>query len=240
MCQGPGLGIPGADSRKKNPFLTDSEAIIPQCSVYGRRLARIIPPLACALLGCALLRQEPDTGLDRLSGHAIRLKVPFERQAMPDLCGVAAVKMLAGFYQKPLSDGELAGLTEEARGTGGVSGASLKDALEEDGYFVAVFPGTLDRQLSGLYRQVDMGRPAIVMIGEHPRHYCVLTGYDETRSLLVLQDPGRGEVALDLDTFTRLWAESKRFTLLAFPRPPDSRSHAGTPVSGRSGPSSGP
>lgn len=167
--------------------------------------------------GCALLNPAPDTGMGRLSSHAVRLKLVFEAQTAPDLCGVASVDMLTAYFKRPLSPGAILGLKAEADSTGGVSGASLKQVLEEDGYRVAVFPGSLDHGTSGLFRQLDSKLPLIVMTGLKPRHYFVVAGYDETKSMLVLLDPARGQIAVDIQKFSPLWKDANNFTLLAVP-----------------------
>jgi predicted double-glycine peptidase len=93
--------------------------------------------------------------------------------------------------------------------------------LEKQGYFVAVFSGTLDRKVSGLYRHLDLRRPLIVMIegdGPDKNHYVLAVGYDEATDNIVLLDPVRGEIAMPLINFNKVWNKVDNFTMLAVPK----------------------
>jgi ABC-type bacteriocin/lantibiotic exporter with double-glycine peptidase domain len=167
--------------------------------------------------GCAGLAPGPTANLGVLSKNAVRLTLPYEAQTAADLCGIASVDMLTGYYHKPLSAAEQTGLQEEAKTTDGISGATLKATLEEAGYYVAVFQGTLDHQESGLYHQIDLKRPCIVMTGTSPRHYSVAVGYDPDTAMIVLLDPAIGQVAVPVQSFVSDWNQANNFTLLAVP-----------------------
>ncbi len=148
------------------------------------------------------------------------LDLPFESQKTPNLCGFAAVEMLTRYYSVPLNDAERQSLSDEAAKSRGISGAVLKAVLEEAGYFVAVFPGTIDRETTGIYRHLDSHRPLIIMLGTadgKSDHYVLLTGYDPERNLVALLDPARGQLAVPLENFKRSWVLANRFTLLAIP-----------------------
>ena|SRR5581483_3549631 len=171
--------------------------------------------LGIGLAGCATTGPNPASEAPILSKHSVLLELPFEPQKVANLCGVASVEMLTRYYGKRLSDPEAASLRAEAADHKGVSGAFLKKTLEEAGYFVAVFPGTLDRSATSLYNHLDLRRPLIVMFGSGPRHYAVVTGYDPDGGLLVLLDPARGQVAVPIQDFLKVWKEAHYFTLLA-------------------------
>ena len=176
-----------------------------------------IPVLvALAVAGCSVLPISADDG-PKLLPAVKSLAVPFERQNSANQCGLACVDTLTRFYYKPLSAAEQDGLREEAGTADGISGASLKAALEEAGYFVVVFPGTLSHLDSGLYHQVDMGRPSLVMTGAGPRHYCVVVGYDENEDTVTLLDPALGPRTLAAPDFLRIWKQANKFMLLALP-----------------------
>ena len=184
---------------------------------YSRYLAPGCLLLGAILAGCAGGGHGPGQGLGRLTKNARVLEAPVELQAAPNLCGVAALDMLTGYYGRPLKAGELEGLKDEAAATDGISGATLKAVLEEAGYFVAVFAGTLGREESGLYHHLDLKRPLIVMTRKQPRHYWVAVGYDETAGMLVLLDPASGKLAMPTADFMPAWKEANFFTLLAIP-----------------------
>jgi ABC-type bacteriocin/lantibiotic exporter with double-glycine peptidase domain len=167
-------------------------------------------------LGCAA-----NSGLRTLSDRAVLLDLPVVRQTSANLCGEVALEMLTRYYNAPLTGQQETRLKEEAKKEKGIPGSTLKKVLEEQGYFVAVFSGTLDRKVSGLYRHLDLRRPLIVMIGgEGPdrNHYVLAVGYDEPTDVLVLLDPVRGEIAMPLPNFRKAWGKVDNFTLLAVPK----------------------
>jgi hypothetical protein len=120
-----------------------------------------------------------------------------------------------------LTDKQEARLKKEADKEKGLPGAVLKKALEERGYFVAVFSGSLDRKVSGLYHHLDLKRPLIVMIegaGKDRNHYVLAVGYDEGTDAIVLLDPVRGEIAMPVINFRKVWNKVDNFTMLAMPK----------------------
>ena len=175
------------------------------------------------LAGCATTGQNPSSGIQLLSKHAVLLKLPFEAQKIQNLCGLASVEMVTHYYGKRLSEAQAAVLRKEAKENNGISGAFLKKILEEAGYFVAVFPGTLDRGEASLYNHLDLKRPLIVMTGAGPRHYEVVTGYDPENSMIFLLDPARGQVAVPIQNFIKFWQKANNFTLLASPDSQDDK-----------------
>jgi len=160
-------------------------------------------------------------GLKTLSDQAVLLDLPVVRQTAPNLCGEVALEMLTRYYDVLLTPQQEESLTKEANEKEGITGATLKKVLEEQGYFVAVFSGTLDRKVSGLYRHIDLRRPLIVMIegdGPDKNHYVLVVGYDKGTNTIVLLDPVRGEIAMPLINFRKVWGKVSNFTLLAVPK----------------------
>ncbi len=175
------------------------------------------------LLSLAFLSPGCSTGpsLRTLSGQAVLLDLPVVRQTSPNLCGEVALEMLTRYYGVLLTAGQESRLIKEAKEEKGIPGSTLKKVLEEQGYFVAVFSGTLDRKVSGLYRHLDLRRPLLVMIegaGPDKNHYVLAVGYDEGTDAIVLLDPVRGEIAMPLVNFRKVWEPVKNFTLLAVPK----------------------
>ncbi|HEY5038603.1 MAG TPA: cysteine peptidase family C39 domain-containing protein [bacterium] len=172
--------------------------------------------LSLLSLSCAT-----SSGLKTLSDQAVLLDLPVVRQTSPNLCGEVALEMLTRYYNVPLTAEQESRLKKEANQKEGIAGSMLKKVLEEQGYFVAVFSGTLDRKVSGLYRHLDLKRPLIVMIegdGQDKNHYVLAVGYDEGTNAIVLLDPVRGEMAMPLINFRKYWAKVDNFTLLAVPK----------------------
>jgi ABC-type bacteriocin/lantibiotic exporter with double-glycine peptidase domain len=174
-------------------------------------------PIRGMALAAALAGAAGCAGPGRSLPVAVSLKLPFVAQAGPHLCGVACVEMLTRCYGHPLGAAALKALKAEAEATGGVSGASMKSALEGAGYGVVVYPGTLDRGPAGLFRQVDLGLPVLVMTGSGPRHYCLVDGYDEGKAVIRLLDPAQGKVELPFARFEASWTQAGHFALLAAP-----------------------
>lgn len=161
------------------------------------------------------------SGMKTLSDQAVLLDLPAVRQTAPDLCGEVALEMLTRYYNVPLTDDQETRLKTEAKQEQGITGATLKRVLEEQGYFVAVFPGTLDRKISGLYNHLDKRRPLLVMVegdGPDKNHYVLAVGYDEGTNAIVLLDPVRGEIAMPLVNFRKVWGKVNNFTMLAVPK----------------------
>src|SRR5690242_15228172 len=96
--------------------------------------------------------------------RSLVLKVPFHKQVKPEMCGIAALEMVTGYYGVALKESQYGTLKLDARQNGGIAGATMEVTLRASGYYTAVFPGTLDRGEAGLYRHLDLGRPLIVML----------------------------------------------------------------------------
>jgi ABC-type bacteriocin/lantibiotic exporter with double-glycine peptidase domain len=170
------------------------------------------------LPGCFFTIAQPKLPIaSRLSPGAVRLGIPFVPQQKPYLCGLAAVSMLSQYYRLPLTGDRLAALSRLAKQRQGLSGADLKSALQEAGFFVAVFPGGLDHGDTGLYTDLDQKRPVLVMLDAGAPHYCVLAGYDEVRGTVDLVDPDGGERLMGRPEFVKAWDAAERFSLLALP-----------------------
>jgi ABC-type bacteriocin/lantibiotic exporter with double-glycine peptidase domain len=141
------------------------------------------------------------------------------QQKSAQLCGLAAAQMISGYYDKALKKDYQQSLKKIAARMGGASGQEMKNLFENSGFWAVVFPGTLDHSKTGLFSEIDRGRPLIVMLRkESESHYVVVDGYDPNKNLIILNDPAQGPVALPMQRFKTAWERSGRFTLLAVPR----------------------
>jgi predicted double-glycine peptidase len=178
--------------------------------------AVLIALLALGALGCRARTIRPE----QLSEHAVTLDLPLVEQDALHGCGLAALSALCQYWGVAIPPEERAALARTAEEMEGLSGGELRAALERLGMESFLFKGALDRSTTGLYRQVDEGRPAIVMVApdDEARHYLLVLGYDEPRGNLLLLDPARGQVLAPLAAFERNWERCEWFTLLADPR----------------------
>jgi len=54
--------------------------------------------------------------------------------------------------------------------------------------------------------------------GKDRNHYVLAVGYDEGTDAIVLLDPVRGEIAMPLINFRKVWKKVGNFTMLAMPK----------------------
>lgn len=150
----------------------------------------------------------------------VQLTVPFEKQNTPNECGLSAAKMVCGFYGQKMSGTWEDWLLAGSKGRKGILGSELVIAFNSMGYDTAVFSGTVDRKITGLYYHLDKGRPLIVMITSKDgknSHYDVVTGYNQPKSQISVLDPALGPLILAIKDFIPAWSRANYFTLVAVP-----------------------
>jgi ABC-type bacteriocin/lantibiotic exporter with double-glycine peptidase domain len=152
-----------------------------------------------------------------LSESAVRLDLPLVRQDALYDCGLASISALCQYWGIAIPAEEREALARTAADNAGLSGDELRTALEQLGLEVYLFHGGLDRTATGLYGQVDAGRPPLVMLSADGtgHHYGLVLGYDEPRGNVIVLDPMKGEILVPVVVFDRNWARCQRFTLLA-------------------------
>jgi ABC-type bacteriocin/lantibiotic exporter with double-glycine peptidase domain len=152
-----------------------------------------------------------------LSDSAVRLDLPLVRQDALYDCGLASISALCQYWGVQVPDDERIALARTAAEEKGLSGAELCTALQGFGLETYLFQGSLDREPTGIYAQVDAGRPPLVMVSADGigHHYEMVLGYDEPRANLILLDPVKGEILVPVVIFARNWERCQRFTLLA-------------------------
>ena len=155
-----------------------------------------------------------------LSESAVTLDLPLVRQDELHECGLSAMSALCQYWSVELPTELRIRLAQQAAAEEGLTGGELRSALAEVGMDTFLFQGTLDRSETGLYGNVDAGRPLLVMysLDAEKNHYGLVLGYDEPRNSIVILDPARGEVVRRIEVFERSWNDCNRFTLLAVPK----------------------
>jgi ABC-type bacteriocin/lantibiotic exporter with double-glycine peptidase domain len=173
----------------------------------------VLGVLFFAAAGCRTETTRPTP----LSESAVRLDLPLVHQDALYDCGLASISALCQYWGVAIPAEERAALARTAADNAGLSGSDLTAALEGLGLEVFLFHGTLDRTATGVYGQVDAGRPPLVMLSADGtvHHYGLVLGYDEPRGNLILLDPTKGEILVPVAAFDRNWARCQRFTLLA-------------------------
>lgn len=173
------------------------------------------------------------------------LAVPHVPQTSQTDCGVAALTGVMNYYQGPLHAHQSLLDTYPPASSRGYSLGELRDIAHSQGFAAFVVPG----DAAFLRRQLDRQRPLIVALkvdGASPPipgiaalsarlvepllnramdtsydHYVVVAGLDEQQGLVIVVDPARGPVVIDLDAFTAAWQEMNNATLLVGQSGPD-------------------
>ncbi|MCE9595315.1 MAG: hypothetical protein K8S98_14095 [Planctomycetes bacterium] len=171
--------------------------------------------LGCLLMGGSSCRAA--SPIAPLSESAVCLDLPLVRQDALYDCGLASISALCQYWSVEIPAEERLTLARTAAQSAGLSGDEVRGALERLGLEVYLFEGSLDRAATGVYGQVDAGRPPMVMLSADGtnHHYELVLGYDEPRGNLILLDPMHGEILMPVAVFERNWARCRRFTLLA-------------------------
>ncbi len=161
-----------------------------------------------------------------LSGASsgIWLDVPFVRQPKNG-CGAASIIMLLQYWQgqgialdKEIPNPEKVQNLLYAEKSKGIWGSDVEQYLRSEGFQTFVFAG----QWQDLRQHLSHGRPLMVCLGRAApgsnRHYVVVTGIDEQRGLVLVNDPQRRKLMkLHQTDFEKEWNAAGRWTLLALP-----------------------
>jgi len=177
---------------------------------------------ACsAVISSAWGQAAPAAAPLTLSHQTVQLAVPFEKQETARQCGLAAAKMVCGYYGQKFNETQEDWLKTVSKAGDGIMGSELVVSLRAADYDTAVFQGTLDKKKTGLYYHLDKRRPLVIMITSKDgkaSHYDVLTGYDAKNSLLLVLDPASGPLTLSTVDLLPAWKRANYFTLLAVPK----------------------
>lgn len=135
---------------------------------------------------------------------------------------MAIIDMITGYYHLKLDPSQYKLLKIDAGQNNGITGATIEVVLRASGYYTAIFKGTLDWKLTGLYRNLVLQRPVIVMVASADgklSHYALVTGYDLQHKQIFLSDPAGGDnEVFAISQFAIGWKRANYFTLLAVPQ----------------------
>jgi tetratricopeptide (TPR) repeat protein len=154
------------------------------------------------------------TLLHALLATALTLPVPFVPQEK-DTCGAASLAMVLRFWDKDVSQEEIADalLEPELRG---IPGSRLAEFARERGLRAVAYEGDLQQARDF----VEKGRPLIVAwkVGKDRYHNVVVTGFDDERAAVMVNDPDKGpERRISREKFEERWAGANHWTLLVLP-----------------------
>jgi tetratricopeptide (TPR) repeat protein len=145
-----------------------------------------------------------------LAAQRALLSVPYHEQEQ-DHCGPAALAMVLNFGGVPVAPADLAAQAFTPGRKGSLQ-ADMIGAARRNGR--VSFP--LQGGVGGLLRELDAGRPVIVLqnlgLGWIPVwHYAVAIGFDLARGELILHSGPYREYRRPLALFDRTWARSERW-----------------------------
>jgi ABC-type bacteriocin/lantibiotic exporter with double-glycine peptidase domain len=156
------------------------------------------------------------SGPDSAASEVVRLTVPYVRQTKA-LCGGAAAAMVFRYWGDARADpNQFAPLLDRA--AGGLATGVLANAIEDRGWRVVRFTGSIE-SVADLLRD---GRPVIVLLKVRSGrfHYVVVVGTTDTGSIVV-HDPARGpSQSLPIQKFLAAWKPAGFWALLVLPGPP--------------------
>jgi ABC-type bacteriocin/lantibiotic exporter with double-glycine peptidase domain len=187
-------------------------------SKCGLAAVALVSIAGCAMLGARNSAPQPV----KLSADAKVLDVPIEKQDAASLCGLVVVDMLTKYYRQELSSEQHDSLKSIAIANNGIDGDQLVASLNKAGYYAVVYPGALDHTPTGIYSQIDNGRPVIVMLKSTVNgltHFTIISGYDPKNDYVILTDPVLGQNVMRAKDFSDRWLGTSQFTLLAVPQP---------------------
>jgi ABC-type bacteriocin/lantibiotic exporter with double-glycine peptidase domain len=174
--------------------------------------------LFVALLGCGCASSAP-----KPSSQAVILDVPCALQESETYaCGLVSVQSLCSYWGVALPEAVQTKIAQTAEHEHGLSGAELRAQLESLGFETFLFEGRLDHGVTGLFQEIDRGRPVLLLLEPEPEHghYVLCVGYDEPQRSVCLLDAQRGRVLVPYDVLEKTWSAREHFTLLAVPRSP--------------------
>lgn len=177
-----------------------------------------ISVLCFFLSGCSI-RFNTAKNMDVFGFNSV-VNVECHIQKNDTLCGEASAEIIADYYGMTLNSDYVKKITGDAADTGGITAAGLRDLFNSSGFDTAVFQGKLDRSLQGIYRQLDLKRPVIVLLCEKPGsigHYVVIYGYSEAKGLLAIMDPAKCSYIEKNTDFLSVWNNAKYLTILTIP-----------------------
>lgn len=156
------------------------------------------------------------------------LDVPFVQQARNG-CGAASISMVMQYWERQRAGAVIPGSQVQeiqralySENDGGIRAFDMARYFEQHQFRAFPFTGNWNDVRQHLHK----GRPLIVALKPSrlgPLHYVVVAGLDETKKLILVNDPARRKLLQqDWSDFEKQWKGAGNWTLLAVP-------HTGAP-----------
>ncbi|MDP3543428.1 MAG: C39 family peptidase [Elusimicrobiota bacterium] len=150
-------------------------------------------------------------------GKTVRLAVPFFPDGT-DQCGPSVLASVLGFWGKPAEPAELKKEIYRAHLKGALT-VDMLLAAQERGLAADVGGGGLVE----VKKELDAGRPVIAFLNVGLRaypigHYLVITGYDDSRQVIIAHSGRKRDRRIAYKTFDKAWERTERWALLIKPR----------------------
>jgi ABC-type bacteriocin/lantibiotic exporter with double-glycine peptidase domain len=144
------------------------------------------------------------------------IDVPFIKQEK-NLCGAASLAMVLRYWGENISQYFIADRIYD-KSKEGIESEALRSFAEEKGFLAFIYQG----EIENIKDNIKKGRPLLVALGADALsgfHYLVIVGFDEHRSLIVVNDPYSEKLKeMDSEQFIKRWKESNNWTLLVLPK----------------------
>lgn len=192
-----------------------------KCNNPNPRVAeRALIAIAMLSLGCASYSGTASTVQPSAVAHEGEWMMvpgfPLVLQDHSHDCGAAALSSVLRFWGRPASPEAIE--TSLGRKDARLRAGDIEQYARKAGLSSYVFFGTM----TDVVHELKQGRPVIVGLGKKYEgnkavsHYEVVVGYEPTKKLVLLLDPGRGWQVDGLTGFAKEWALSHAVTIVAF------------------------
>ncbi len=151
------------------------------------------------------------------SDWEIVVGVPEVRQSARKDCGAAALRMVLGYWGRPLTLDEVRAAVPAA-GEGGIQVAALRQVARAQGLRAFVIEG----RLTDIERELARQRPILVGVMKTYRrrvypHYEVVVGINRREQRILTLDPAHGLRVNGSDGFAAEWAAAGYVALIIIP-----------------------
>lgn len=136
--------------------------------------------------------------------HDKWIDVPYVKQARNE-CGGAVISMMMQYWGREY--------TEKIRPN--LLASEMEEFFKKHGFVTFAFSGNW----ADIETHISKGRPLIVAINKDPHHYVIVTGYDNEREIIYLNDPAQRKLLPVKKTeFAKQWKALDQWTLLVLPQ----------------------